>query len=365
MDSATALHLHSASASRMVHAQLQQQQRTPTPPLQSPVQDHGSRPLACTSCRKSRKKCDSRVPQCTRCLEKGVACVYIDTVAEPDAFASSSSNATSSVPLNRSASEAQLDRGFFQIRRAVSCRCCYAKKLKCDKAKPSCGGCIKKGLVCTYHPALVEVGSTEPQRKKVKATAQNSTTGSHSNWSTNASQITSGSAPHSISFNPNAQTHSISYPRPQQHSIIHHNHQHQQQQHYTQPVKTQLPPLSSLIGSARQLPPSPHAFPTIKVELSTLKSSPLPSITQILATKTNHGQSEWIFGNVSLPSLARMLPTGSMTASVVPSLQASPACSASSIPASNVNHTASVSYGCRNVGGAQNQEWGRLVGSPY
>ncbi|KAJ3065778.1 hypothetical protein HDU99_004060, partial [Rhizoclosmatium hyalinum] len=166
MDSTTALHLHSASAFRVVHAQLQQQERTPTPPLQSPVQDHGSRPLACTSCRKSRKKCDSRVPQCTRCLEKGVACVYIDTVAEPDAFASSSSNATSSTPLNRSASEAQLDRGFFQIRRAVSCRCCYAKKLKCDKAKPSCGGCIKKGLVCTYHPALVEVGSAEPQRKK-------------------------------------------------------------------------------------------------------------------------------------------------------------------------------------------------------
>ncbi|KAI8616530.1 hypothetical protein BC830DRAFT_195613 [Chytriomyces sp. MP71] len=160
------------------------------------------RPTPCAGCREWRRKCNLGNP-CERCLERGIDCVYvrdkpdsrrsvsgglvsagippppqggqpqnhklnqfpkswnpmaITNIIDEDAGSSSSylgagtgspSSTTRSSPLT---SQPTTSTGRQRPAvRAVSCKSCHQRKIKCDKLKPSCSTCSDRGQACEYY----------------------------------------------------------------------------------------------------------------------------------------------------------------------------------------------------------------------
>ncbi|KAI9341161.1 hypothetical protein BDR26DRAFT_918502 [Obelidium mucronatum] len=93
------------------------------------------RPQPCAGCRAWRRKCDTAKPACGRCVQRGITCVYVRGVLRGAGV------------LHAAAAAAT---------RAVSCKPCHARKTKCDKARPRCGCCRLRNLVCEYFTAGLE-----------------------------------------------------------------------------------------------------------------------------------------------------------------------------------------------------------------
>ncbi|KAI8618077.1 hypothetical protein BC830DRAFT_28831 [Chytriomyces sp. MP71] len=160
------------------------------------------RPTPCAGCREWRRKCNLGNP-CERCLERGIDCVYVRD--KPDSRRSVSGGLVSAglppppqVDQHQTHNQDQLPKvwnpmaittiidqnaGFCSSLRgvgtgspssttrsspltsqptnntgrqrpavrAVSCKSCHQRKIKCDKLKPSCSTCSDRGQACEYY----------------------------------------------------------------------------------------------------------------------------------------------------------------------------------------------------------------------
>ncbi|KAJ3026768.1 UNVERIFIED_CONTAM: hypothetical protein HDU68_005114 [Siphonaria sp. JEL0065] len=151
--------------------------RTPTSPQQNSTSQSSSsftqdskaaRVIACVACRTLHKKCDGET-LCSRCKRRGIACVYhthdhgtISSIVSPDGSLVESDGIplqdTMTAPPKKKRSRNVTEGGVdWKPVKAVSCKHCYLKKIKCDKQRPTCSGCMKRGVPCEY----IAVGSNE------------------------------------------------------------------------------------------------------------------------------------------------------------------------------------------------------------
>ncbi|KAJ3024597.1 UNVERIFIED_CONTAM: hypothetical protein HDU68_007970 [Siphonaria sp. JEL0065] len=162
------------------------QQHSTTVSSSSCIQDmKAARVTACVACRTLHKKCAGEAI-CSRCKRRGIPCVYdthdhgvSSSIVTPDGSLVKSVQDTIAAPPKKKRSRNVMEGGgetfckktFLFLRsahflcylvdwkpiKAVSCKHCYLKKIKCDKQRPTCSGCMKRGAPCEY----IAVGSNE------------------------------------------------------------------------------------------------------------------------------------------------------------------------------------------------------------
>ncbi|KAJ3129660.1 hypothetical protein HK100_008492 [Physocladia obscura] len=170
-------HVYPTQQEQQPQQQQQQQQQfsvSVAPSLNNPFVGgpNSNRNIVCESCRTSRKKCEwphavsnssttagmaisgvggavanLAATPCVRCAKKRLPCHLAgptDTAKQP-----SSLGMSITIPMPLQFFKPQQSRGGF-IRNPVSCKSCYAKKLRCDRTKPVCSCCQKRNLVCEY-----------------------------------------------------------------------------------------------------------------------------------------------------------------------------------------------------------------------
>ncbi|KAJ3335918.1 hypothetical protein HDU83_009799 [Entophlyctis luteolus] len=136
----------------------------------------GPRVVACDACRRSRKKCvfptrrtpvpdiDNRGSDggCLSCVRRGVLCSAVVVRRKTRSRSSILPQAQSSLapvkpapPPTTAAADAS-DEASPQFTSAhphripVSCKSCYSKKMRCDRGRPGCSACAKRGVQCSY-----------------------------------------------------------------------------------------------------------------------------------------------------------------------------------------------------------------------
>ncbi|KAI9341168.1 hypothetical protein BDR26DRAFT_918509 [Obelidium mucronatum] len=138
-----------------------------------------SRTVSCSVCRHYRKRCDLLLPSCSRCLKRNAVCDYGSATVHISTTSGSAKIEVSKLPPKVIP---------WSPVKAVSCKYCYTKKLKCDKEKPSCGGCVKRSLSCEYttnssttslSPMIVRQGLADNESFSSSSSSQTGMVGVH------------------------------------------------------------------------------------------------------------------------------------------------------------------------------------------
>ncbi|KAJ3207318.1 hypothetical protein HDU82_003871 [Entophlyctis luteolus] len=133
------------------------------------------RVVACDACRRSRKKCvfptrrspapgddgDSHISGgCLACVRRGVLCSAVAARRKSRSCKSAVPPAQSAQPpvkppQSPSTAVAATDdtaqpMSAHPHRIPVSCKLCYSKKMRCDRGRPGCSACTKRGVECSY-----------------------------------------------------------------------------------------------------------------------------------------------------------------------------------------------------------------------
>ncbi|KAJ3192321.1 hypothetical protein HDU82_003241 [Entophlyctis luteolus] len=148
-----------------------------------PATSAGPRVVACDACRRSRKKCvfPTRRPPpvpdssdgkyrtrdgCLSCVRRGVLCSAVPTRRKGRSRPSAVHPVKPSPsPTNAAAPDDDASPPFTSAhphRIPVSCKLCYSKKMRCDRRRPGCSACAKRGAQCSYWSDQQQPSSPSP-----------------------------------------------------------------------------------------------------------------------------------------------------------------------------------------------------------
>ena len=146
------LHFGAMPVSTIHRSTPSQKATIPSQGIRKRIVQKRERPIrSCTHCRARKLKCDKKKPSCSRCCRGKENCVYI----------------TNSDDLDK-APKRHVKRRKRQIN---VCRACRERKIPCDKQNP-CSRCLEAGLECAYmdydpHTPGTDVTSSEQQQQQI------------------------------------------------------------------------------------------------------------------------------------------------------------------------------------------------------